>query len=120
MQKVLDTLMSKFGDALDSKDAGTKEKLLSGMQRLVENSAEQNGVWRIMVSASQLYETQSHELDQLRIENNELKERVNGTFSMEASRVGDKRKADEDLERPAAISGDIWSDFAVAFREEGM
>ncbi|EKX32042.1 hypothetical protein GUITHDRAFT_121789 [Guillardia theta CCMP2712] len=52
MQKVLDTVMSKFADALETNDAGTKERLLTGMKRLVENSAEDNGVWRMMVCAS--------------------------------------------------------------------
>ncbi|EKX34815.1 hypothetical protein GUITHDRAFT_118991 [Guillardia theta CCMP2712] len=120
MQKVLDTVMAKFGDALESNDQGMKDRLLTGMKRLVENSAEDNGVWRMMVCASNLYERQTHELDQLRLENNELKERVNGTFSSEAARVGDKRRATDELERPPAIGGDIWNDFAMAFKEEGI
>lgn len=120
MQKVLDTVMSKFGDALESNDQGMKDRLLTGMKRLVENSAEDNGVWRMMVCASNLYDRQTHELDQLRLENNELKERVNGTFNSEAARIGEKRKASDELERAPAIGGDIWSDFAVAFKEEGV
>eukprot|EP00960_Hanusia_phi_P053703 762433-Hanusia_phi.AAC.5 len=120
MQKVLDTVMSQFADALESNNAGMKDKLLSGMKRLVENSAEDNGVWRMMVCASNLYKEQYHELDKLRIENNELKDRVNGTFNSELSRVGDKRKAEGELERAPAIGGDIWNDFALAFRDEGI
>jgi len=120
MQKVLDTVMAKFGDALDSNDSGMKEKLMSGMKRLVENSADENGVWKMMVCASNLYEQQIHQLDKLRIENNELKDRVNGTFGSESSRVGDKRKAEEDPEHQPAYTGDIWEEFKHAFKEESF
>lgn len=117
MQKIYETVMAKFADALDKNDSGMKDKLLTGMQRLVENSAEDNGVWRMIVCASNLYERQTHELDQLRVENNELKERVNGTFGNESMRVGEKRKANDDPEPVPAVTPDIWSEFKEAFRD---
>lgn len=114
MQHVLDTIMTKWVDAVDTKDEQVKKTFLDGMQRMVQHSAEDNGVWQMMVQASSLYDRQNHELDQLRIENNQLKERVQGTFGSEDARMsaGDKRKAEDELERPPAISGDIWGDFA--------
>lgn len=118
MQKMLDTVIAKFGDALESNDQGMKDKLLSGMKRLVDKSADDNGVWRMMVTASNLYEQQTHELDKLRIENNELKERVNGTFNSESARVGEKRRAEGDPEEQPAYSGNIWDEFKDAFKNE--
>eukprot|EP00960_Hanusia_phi_P024969 734541-Hanusia_phi.AAC.3 len=113
MQHVLDTIMSKWVDAVDTKDDSVKKTFLEGMQRMVQNSAEDNGVWQMMVQASNLYDRQTHELDELRIENSQLRERVQGTFGSEDARMsGEKRKAEDDLERPPAISGDIWADFA--------
>lgn len=120
MQHVLDTIMKKWVDAVDTKDEQVKTNFIEGMQRLVQNSAEDNGVWQMMVQASSLYERQTHELDQLRIENSQLKDRVQGTFGSEDARMsGDKRKAEDELERPPAISGDIWSDFAKGISGSG-
>lgn len=121
MQHVFDTIVSKWVDAVDTKDEGVKKTFLEGMQRMVQNSAEDNGVWQMMVQASNLYERQTHELDQLRIENSQLKDRVQGTFGSEDARMsGEKRKADSDLERPPAITGDIWADFAKDISSYGI
>eukprot|EP00960_Hanusia_phi_P056853 763388-Hanusia_phi.AAC.4 len=121
MQHILDTILTKWVDAVDTKDEQVKKTFLDGMQRMVQNSAEDNGVWQMMVQASNLYDRQTHELDQLRIENSQLKERVQGTFGSEDARMsGDKRKADQELERPAAISGDIWADFAKSIASDSF
>jgi len=122
MQNILDTIMTKWVDATTANDENVKKTFLEGMQRMVQNSAEDNGVWQMMVQASSLYERQTHELDQLKIENSHLKEAMNGTFGREDARisVGDKRKADGELERPPAVSGDPWAEFASIISSNGL
>jgi len=89
MQSALDSLMKKWMDAVETKDDKCKEEFKKGMERLVQNSAEDNGVWQMMVAASALHEKQEHNLDQLRLENNELKQKIDGHYatSSESSRT---------------------------------
>ena len=117
MQSALDTLMKKWMDAVETKDDKCKEEFKKGMDTLVKNSAEENGVWQMMVAASSLHERQAHDLDSLRIENNELKLKIDGQFASSSSRTEDllgKRKAEEQGDRVgvAADAVNIWDDFA--------
>ena len=117
MQSALDTLMKKWMDAVETKDDKCKEEFKKGMDTLVKNSAEENGVWQMMVAASSLHERQAHDLDTLRIENNELKLKIDGQFASSSSRTEDllgKRKAEEQGDRVdvAADAVNIWDDFA--------
>ena len=57
MQSALDTLMQKWMDAVETKDATYKEEFKRGMKGLVDKSAEENGVWQMMVAASALHPT---------------------------------------------------------------
>ena len=102
MQSALDTLMKKWMDSCETKDDKVKDEFKSGMDRLVKNSAEDNGVWQMMVAASALHERQTHDLDTLRAENSELKTRVTGLYSEEGQRtaVGEKRRAENELAPP--------------------
>jgi len=59
----------------------------NGMEKLVQNSAEENGVWQMMVAASSLHERQEHDLDKLRLENNELKHRIDGQYATSDART---------------------------------
>jgi len=116
MQSALDTLMKKWMDAVETKDDKVKDSFKNGLTQLVEKSAEDNGVWQMMVAASSLHERQNHDLDQLRVENNTLKSKVDGLYGDAGSRtVGQKSKADSELSRedvPAVVSEDMWNDFA--------
>jgi hypothetical protein len=116
MQSALETLMKKWMDSVETKDDSVKDQFRCGLEKLVNNSAEDNGVWQMMVAASSLHERQVHDLDALRVENNELKLRLDGKFSNAEARTAGKRKADEQLDRHAAeaeVSGSsIWDDFA--------
>lgn len=119
MQSALDTLMKKWMDSCETKDEKVKADFKCGLEQLVKNSAEDNGVWQMMVSASALHERQEHNLEKLRVENNELRTRVNGYYGSESSRVvGEKSKPDEQLSRsdvPAdetSWGNDAWSAFA--------
>ena len=88
------------------------------MEKLVQNSAEDNGVWQMMVAASALHEKQEHNLDALRLECNELKQKIDGHYATPASRTDNalgKRKADDVLDRSdvgAENTASIWDDFA--------
>jgi len=116
MQSALDTLMKKWMDAVETKDDKVKDSFKNGLTQLVEKSAEDNGVWQMMVAASSLHERQNHDLDLLRVENNSLKSKVDGLYGDVGSRtVGHKSKAENELSRadvPAVVSEDMWNDFA--------
>jgi len=116
MQSALDTLMKKWMDAVETKDDKVKDSFKNGLTQLVEKSAEDNGVWQMMVAASSLHERQNHDLDLLRVENTSLKSKVDGLYGDAGSRtVGHKSKAESELSRedvPAVVSEDMWNDFA--------
>lgn len=88
------------------------------MERLVQQGAEDNGVWRMMVAASALHEQQQHNLDTLRQENSDLKNRIEGHYAKPEARLREdvlgKRKADSELEYVQVnnANANIWTDFA--------
>ena len=120
MQSALNTLMKKWIDSVETKDDKAKKSFEDGMQHLVQNSAEDNGVWQMMVAASALHERQTHDLDQLRVENSELKRKVDGSFASESDRTENdlgKRKAEKEPMTEAEETANIWSDFANHCRD---
>jgi hypothetical protein len=113
MGSTLNTLMKKWMDAVETQDDRVKTGFKEGLDQLVENSAEDNGVWQMMVAASALHDRQEHNLDKLIKENTELRTRVDGMYEDKGSRtVGEKSKAKEELSRVDVEIGDIWGDFA--------
>lgn len=119
MQSALDTLMKKWMDAVETKDEKVKNDFKCGLEQLVKNSAEDNGVWQMMVSASALHERQTHNLDTLRAENLELRKKVDGMYAEPEARMDRKRAASEQLSRddvePSSRAGeDMWADFAAS------
>lgn len=96
-----------------------KESCKSGLQNLIKNSDENSGVWRLMVAASAQHARQVHDLEQMRVENNELKLKLDGRFGEQASRVGQKRPADEQLDRMHEVrehseeTVNMWDQFAA-------
>ena len=52
MQSALDSLMKKWMDACETKDDKCKEQFKHGMEKLVQSSVEDKGVWQMMVAAS--------------------------------------------------------------------
>ena len=52
MQNSLDSLMKKWMDACETKDDKCKEQFKHGMEKLVQSSAEENGVWQILILKS--------------------------------------------------------------------
>ena len=123
MQSALDTLMKKWMDAVDTKEPKVKDDFKTGLEKLVQNSAEDNGVWQMMVSASALHERQEHDLEKLRSENTDLRRRVDGIYAAPESRAGSKRPAGEQLSREDVApdeTGDIWANFARSIGGEAF
>lgn len=114
MQSALDTLMQKWMDAVNTKDAQVKTDFKSGLEKLVHNSAEDNGVWQMMVAASALHQRQEHNLDELNKRNQELQLKLDGMYGEANSRVvGEKDKTREQGSsvNVAPDVEDIWSSF---------
>jgi len=88
MQSAMDTLMKKWMDAVETKDDTVKQQFKTGLDTLINKSADENGVWQMMVAASALHERQEHNLEKLRLENNELRGRVDSSFATQESRIG--------------------------------
>ena len=113
MQSAMDTLMKKWMDAVETKDEVVKQQFKGGLDTLINKSADENGVWQMMVAASSLHERLEHNLEKLRVENNELRGRVDSTFATPESRVGSKRRAEAELgPGDAAPATDMWAAFA--------
>jgi len=116
MQSAMDTLMKKWMDAVETKEDTVKQQFKTGLDTLINKSADENGVWQMMVAASALHERQEHNLEKLRGENNELRGRVDSSFATQESRVAGKRKAEADLgpgDVAGASSKDMWAEFAT-------
>ena len=94
-----------------------------GLQRLVNNGADDNGIWRVMVTASANARQREDEYQQLKIAYDELQNHsapkaMHVGFDDAETRVGSKRAADED---PAAESSvpDIWNAFIADVNQTG-
>jgi hypothetical protein len=119
MQAAMDTLMKKWMDAVETKDEGVKADFKGGLDKLINKSQEENGVWRMMLAASSLHERQEHNLEKLRLENNELKTKVDDLYGSSSARVvGEKHKQSEQSDRSSVqgSAGNIWDDFAKDIR----
>lgn len=114
MESALNTIVKTWIDANETKDPAVKENFYNGCKHLVDKSDENNGVWQMMVAASNLHARQEHDLDKLRSENKELKTRVDGMYNTSDSRTGEKRARTEDETTPA---NSIWDDFASSMRQ---
>ncbi len=84
----------------------------------MQSSAEENGVWQMMVAASALHQRQEHDLDTLRVENDTLKQIINGHYATSSLRTGGalgKRKAENepDKENSDGAVEDMWASFAT-------
>jgi len=108
MRQALDTvIMNWLRDSV--KDEKVREEFKNGMDRLVENTAEDSGVWQVVCCASNLHAQRLQELEQMRIENDNLKLRSTGEFREDNSR---KRERD-DPATDSSCKGNIWYIFFV-------
>lgn len=103
MRNVLDTVINKWiTESVDNEDA--RKQFQEGMDRLVTDTRESSGLWKVACAASATHAKQTAELEQLRTECNQLRSQQVGTFATPDSR---KRKADE--RDPSGF--DVWADF---------
>ena len=107
MKTALDTVVAKWlEDSVENETIRTQFK--EGMERLVKNTAEDSGVWQVVVCASAAHAKRLNEMERLRVEHEELKTRMNGEFSTEASR---KRPREEGKDTGAKEGSDFWAGF---------
>lgn len=107
MQKALDTVINDWLVA-SVEDESVREEFKKGMGRLVEQTAEESGVWRVVCCASSLHAKKLEELENMRIQVENAK-KGGGDFKDEASR---KRP----LEEPEKAECNIWEEFANTMR----
>tara|TARA_B110001450_G_scaffold104058_1_gene98533 strand:+ start:865 stop:1458 length:594 start_codon:yes stop_codon:yes gene_type:complete len=128
MKSALDTFIKNWVNANEA-DETVKEKFFQGVESLAEKADEGNGVWKMMVAASNLHARQEHDLDKLRTENTDLKQRVDGMYGTSESRTGDKRarldrgdrvdgtQAANDAADQEPARDSIWADFASSMAQ---
>lgn len=102
MKTSLDTVISKWLEDSVENEA-IRSQFKDGMERLVKNTAEDSGVWQVVVCASAAHSRRLNELEKLRAEHEELKTRTTGEFGTEQSR---KRGRDETREGSSSQAAD--------------
>ena len=120
MKTSLDTVINKWLEDSVENEA-IRSQFKEGMERLVKNTAEDSGVWQVVVCASAAHTRRLNELEKLRIEHEELKTRMTGEFGAEGSR---KRGREETKEGavPSAADGDkadFWQGFEDLAKSQG-
>ena len=113
MEAIAKSMYESWVTQLDA-EPKVKEDFKCSMDKFVRNAQEDNGVWQMMVAASNLHTRRSHDFDKLQAENKELRERVDGMYADSGSRtVGEKSKAEEQLSRDnVEPDNNMWDDFA--------
>jgi chromosome segregation ATPase len=91
-------------------DEKVRQEFEDGMQRLVKDTKEDSGVWKLVCCASQLHARRLEEVEQLRVECDSLRSKQQGTFHDDASR----KRARDDPEKGA--TGNVWDDFESSLR----
>lgn len=114
MRQALDTvIMTWLQDAV--KDEKVRDEFKQGMNRLVESTAEDSGVWQVVCQASNVHAQKMQEIERFRLENEELKARGAGEFKDESS-----RKRGRDSSDPSGsqnhIGGNVWAEFENEIR----
>jgi hypothetical protein len=106
------TGMREWITNLDLKNENYRADFEKGLQRLVDTSADDNGVWQVMCEASASASKKEEQYQTLKLQYDELKQKTQGgEYGNSDARLGDKRPA---LEPPCASAGattDIWSQF---------
>ncbi len=105
MRQALETVITNW--LQDSvQDERIREEFKKGMGRLVDNTAEDSGVWQVVACASNVHARRLQELEAMRVENEKLKARDSGDFRDENSR---KRPREEGT--AGDTGGNIWLEF---------
>jgi chromosome segregation ATPase len=111
----MEAMMSGMRDwikNLELKNENYRADFEKGLQRLVDNSADDNGVWQVMCEASASATKKEEQYQVLKQQYDDLKQKTNGgEFGSSDARIGEKRSALDSPDTGAAIPGDIWSQF---------
>lgn len=117
MRQALETVITNW--LQDSvQDEKVREEFKQGMNRLVETTAEDSGVWQVVACASNVHARRLQELERFRLENEELKARGAGEFRDEASRKRGREAdaADPHHHQSGGGTGNIWTEFEQEIR----
>lgn len=110
MRQALEGVIMKWlQDSVE--DERLREEFKQGMTRLVDNTAEDSGVWQVVCQASNRHARDLEQLEQMRVENDALKSKAGGEFHEEGAR---KRARDEG--EAAGGSANIWTEFETDLR----
>lgn len=114
MRALMDGLR-KWLETLPLKNDELRQQIETGLVHMADRG-EENAIFKVFCTASEQSLTRASEMEKLRIENEELKQRVGGgQFAREEDRLsGVKRDAPEADSRPK----DIWEDFEMSMRQE--
>jgi len=109
MQKTLDSVIARWLEESVA-DEAVREEFKKGMSRLVDQTAEESGVWRVVCCASNLHAERLRELESLRAENTVLKS--SGVIQQELS----KKRTFDEINNGSSTSQNedlnIWEEFA--------
>lgn len=115
MRQALETVITKW--LQDSvQDEKVREEFKQGMNRLVETTAEDSGVWQVVACASNVHAQRLQELERFRLENEELKARTAGEFRDEGSRKRGRDETDSGAQPGGGGTGNIWTEFEQEIR----
>lgn len=115
MKQCLDTVIAKWlEESVDSE--ANRNTFKQGLERLVKDTAEDSGVWQVVVCASAAHARRATEIEKLRLECEQLKTRTTGDFGSEASRKrlredGAVPAVGEGEARGSDDKGDFWFGF---------
>ena len=130
MEQMMNSTISKWLENLNTSDAGAKEQLKDGLNRLVQ-SGDESGVWNVIACASSNWVSNVNQIETLTTQLNEYREKERllsgGVFQSEESRialpgVGDKRRFEGISQAPGSTTGsdhDIWSEFQTMLMASG-
>lgn len=126
MQKVMDTMISNWLEQLKQNQQMTSEKVEDfekGLHKVINATADDSGVWQVVCSASAMHASNVSELEQMRIQKEDLEKKLSGgSFSSINDRadigntIGNKRKAEENAEMPTRDVPDIWDEFIGQYK----
>lgn len=106
MRQALETVITNW--LQDSvQDERVREEFKKGMGRLVEDTAEDSGVWQVVACASNVHARRLQELEAMRVENEKLKARDTGDFRDESTR----KRPREEGGAHGDTGGNIWLEF---------
>lgn len=110
MKKVFDTVVTEWlQKSVEQEDA--RKSFAEGMQRLIHDAKEDNGIWTVAVAASSLHRKQTEQIESLRVENERLRAETQGSFKSEESRKRPRSEAPAEAAYAPGSGFDFWSEF---------